>query len=467
MIYFLKKIVKNHNFLSLAGNLSASVMNLISFMILIRILNLGDYGRWVLFTTPASMIDLLRLGLTREATVRFMSSIEEKDKKYFIGSSWFVGILTILAISIILWIIVLLFPTGIKAYSYDIFFYYYPLFALSTLPWNYATTILQAKLDFRNIFWIRFFNIGSFLVSIFVVYIIEGKKIVVIDILWVYLLTNVITSLFCIYKGWSGIKFIRYISKVRVNEILAYGKFSMLGHVASSMLKSADSYILSFSVFCGPIGIALYAIPMKFFELLEIPLRSFVSTAFPKLSKASIEKDYKEFKKIFYSYTGSITVLFIIVAFFSILLNKYFILILGGSKFVSHLQGLSWVMIAFIIYGIMLPIDRFTGVALQSLNKPKKNFYKILVMVTANIIGDILAVFYIPSLFPNIQVEYVLLFVAIASIIFTVIGLVVGFNFLKKEVDVNYKMIFKTGFYFYKSNSILLYNKILAKSHKQ
>ncbi len=466
MKYFLKIFVKNNNFLSLAANLSTSVMNLISFMILVRILSLGDYGKWVLFTTPASMIDMLRLGLTREATVRFMSGIDEKSKKYFLGSSWFVGLITIAVISIILWIIVLIFPTSIKAYSYEVFFYYYPLFAIANLPWNYAASILQSQMDFEKIFWIKFFNIGSFLLSILVVYLIEGQNLVVLDILFVYILTNILTSLFCIYKKWTGIKFIKYISKKDINDILTYGKYSMLSKIGSSLLKSADSFIISFSVFCGPVGVALYAIPMKFIELLEIPLRSFVSTAFPKLSRACINQNYEEFKKIFYTYTGSITVLFLFVSVISIILNKFFILLLGGKQFSAHIDGLSLVMIAFILYGIMLPIDRFTGVALDSLNKPKKNFYKIIYMAAANIIGDFIAVFGMHALFPDLQVEYLLLFVAIASIIFTIIGLIIGFNFLKKEVDVSYRQILISGVYFYKENGLILYNKFKGKLSK-
>ena len=157
------------------------------------------------------------------------------------------------------------------------------------------------------------------------------------------------------------------------------------------------------------------------------------------------------------------SIFFIIISIVSVILNKYFVLILGGKQFISHLDGLSWVMIAYIIYGVMLPIDRFTGVALQSLNKPKKNFYKIIVMAIANIIGDVIAVFGMHALFPKMQVEYILLFVAIASIIFTIIGLIIGFNFLKKEVDVNYKTIFVTGYNSYVNNSIIFFNKVKTK----
>jgi O-antigen/teichoic acid export membrane protein len=57
----------------------------------------------------------------------------------------------------------------------------------------------------------------------------------------------------------------------------------------------------------------LYSIPLKLTELQQIPLRSFVATAFPKMSKASLHNQIDEVKAysipiqgvIFYRYKYS------------------------------------------------------------------------------------------------------------------------------------------------------------------
>lgn len=460
----IKKIYSNHNFLSLVANFSTSLMGLLSFVILTRTLSIDDFGIWVMFTTPMSLIDMLRFGLTREATVRYMSSINEEEKKKLIGSSWIVGLITIFVISIILYISFFIFSEPIEKYGYSMFFLWYPVFAISNLPWNYAWSNLQAELDFKNILWIRFYNMLVFLISILLMYYIKRDNMTVYDVLAVYIVANILTSVFCILKKWTGILYIFKFSKPHVINILNYGKYSMASKIGSSLLKSADSFIISFSAYCGPTGVAMYAIPLKFVEILEIPLRSFVSTAFPKLSKASIDNNLVEFKKIFYTYAGSTSVLLIFVALITFAFNKYLILILGGNQYMEHIKELSYIMIAFIIYGLMLPIDRFTGVALDSLNKPQKNFYKIIYMAVANIIGDIIAIFVMHYFFPELSIGTLLLFVAIASIIFTIIGLIVGFNFLKREIPVNYKDIYITGFKFYYDNIKFYYNTIRKKA---
>jgi hypothetical protein len=122
----------------------------------------------------------------------------------------------------------------------------------------------------------------------------------------------------------------------------------------------------------------------------------------------------------------------------------------------ESLTALSYIMVLFIIYGALLPLDRFTGVALDSLNKPQRNFQKVLYMTTANIIGDIIAVFGLHYLFPTMPVTTLLFFVALASIVFSLIGILVGYRFLRQEIDISFWQIFRKGYSFYKENAIRL-----------
>jgi hypothetical protein len=87
-----------------------------------------------------------------------------------------------------------------------------------------------------------------------------------------------------------------------------------------------------------------------------------------------------------------------------------------------------------------------TGIGLDSINKPNINAIKVFVMVTANIIGDFIAIFVFKSL----------MLVAVASIVFTLIGIWMGMYFLNKELTLSYKEIFSSGIRFYTT----LFNKI-------
>lgn len=459
---YLRKILNDLNFLSLAANFSTAVMGLLSFMILIRMLSVPEFGKWVLFTAPASLVDMFRFGLTRDALVRFLTTPDKNKQKGLLGSGWMIGFFLLVIITIILWIVLIAITGKIVASGYDLFFYWYPLLALANLPWNYAWSILQAKLEFKKIFWIRFFNLCSFILIIFLSYL--TKKIHVIDVVYIYILTNLATSLFCIFKKWTGLQYLKYHNKICTNELLSFGRYSVFTRIGSSLLKGADSFIISFSAFCGPVGVALYAIPLKFIELIEIPLVSFSTTAFPKLSKASIENNIPEFKRIFYSYTGAIIYLFIGIAVVSFFLRDYFIIFLGGSHYLTSLSALSIIIIPFIVYSVLLPLDRFTGISLDALNKPEKNLIKLIFMASFNIIGDIMVIFGFHSFFPSMPVTTLLFFVAVVSCLFALLGIIIGYYYLYKEVKISFFTIFSEGMVFYQN----IYSKFLANyKHKK
>ena len=70
---------------------------------------------------------------------------------------------------------------------------------------------------------------------------------------------------------------------------MGFGKYAMGTLVGSSLLKSADTFIIGMSAVLGPTAIAIYAIPLKLTDLLGIPLRGFTMTAYPKMAKLFLE----------------------------------------------------------------------------------------------------------------------------------------------------------------------------------
>ncbi|HZL12494.1 MAG TPA: oligosaccharide flippase family protein [Prolixibacteraceae bacterium] len=437
MLQLIKKIVKENNFLSLVGNLSFSVFGLLGFIILTRSLSKSDFGDFVLYTAIGTTVDLFRFGLTRTAITRYISGSDEQGKRQFLGSSFFIGLIMVIICFVIITPVNLFFSDSISNQGFALFFKWYPLMALVSLPWNNAVSFLQAEQKFQKILSITTFNVGSFLAFLvlnFFFFHLGIEKIIMAQIG-----SNILSSAVSIYRKWDGLSDIFRTTRETTLKIFHYGKYSMGTSLGSSLLKSADTFIIGLSPILGSTGIALYAIPLKFTEFFEIPLRSFVATAFPKMSKASMLNDIAEFKKIFYTYSGAITILFIPFLILAFVFAAQFIWILGGSEYKDSADLIGNVFRIFCIYGIILPIDRLTGVALDSINKPKSNLYKVLVMLTANVIGDLIAVFIFKSIF----------FVALATVVFTLIGMYLGYYFLNKEMKLEFPEVIRHGWQFY------------------
>jgi O-antigen/teichoic acid export membrane protein len=258
-------------------------------------------------------------------------------------------------------------------------------------------------------------------------------------LIWALLVINLITTLFCISKGWDGLLSIRKANKSTNATLLNFGKYSTFTLIGTNLLRNADLLIISISPM-GSAAVALYSIPLKLTELQQIPLRSFAATAFPKMSKASLKGNITEVQNLFYSYSGALTYLFVLMSIITFVFAKEFVIIISGFQYLnSDAFDIVTLVRLFSVYGLLLPIDRMTGIGLDSMNKPHINALKVVIMLAINVIGDLVAVF----IFKSLEV------VVISTILFTSAGIFVGAYCINKEFKFSTIEIFKSGNRFY------------------
>jgi O-antigen/teichoic acid export membrane protein len=443
----LKKIVEEDNFLSLTGNVVIAVLGIGGFALLARSLSLDVFGEWVLFVTGGSFVEMFRFGITNTGLIRFLSGADEASRDKLIGSNALIGLGSTVLIAIVLAFCYSFFNEAISNSGYNLFFKWYPVLAFLNLPWNNALVVLQADRKYGKILAVKAIKSGLFFMVILAHFFF--LEMTLTQLVIALLIINAITSVVTIILGWDGTK---YITKARseTNKILLnFGKYTTFTMIGTNLLRSADTVIISLSPM-GSAAVALYSIPLKLTELQQIPLRSFVATAFPKMSKASVQGNIKEVKDLFYTYAGALTYLFVIMSICTFVFADFLVLILSGDQYlkVDLVTGFNVVDIVrvFSIYGLLLPIDRMTGIGLDSINKPNINAIKVFIMVLANVIGDFIAIFVFKSL----------MLVAVASIVFTLIGIWMGMYFLNKELTLSYREIFTSGINFYKT----FFNKV-------
>lgn len=440
MSKLLNKIIREDNFLSLSGNLIIAVFGFGGFALLARTLTPDEFGQWVLLISGGTLIQMLRSGLTSNGLIRFLSGANEHEKNNLIGANVVVSFLVTTIMALILVAIYFSNRLLIDTSAYGIFFKWYPLVALVSLPFTNALVVLQAERQYGKMLIIRFLSTVFFFVFLVVNYFVLDYSIDFIVI--AYIVFRALTSLFSIWKSWDGLNQVMKADKKSIKVLLNFGKYSTFTLIGSNLLRNADVFIISLSPF-GSAAVALFSIPLKLTEIQQIPLRSFVATAYPKMSKASMEGRVKDLKDLFNSYSGALTYFFFFVSVITFLFAKQFVILVSGYQYLDvDFHGIDIVLIVqiFSIYGLLLPIDRMTGVGLDSINKPSINAFKVMIMLAANIAGDLVAIY----VFESIEL------VAVATLVFTTIGILLGMYYLNKSFRISFKSIFVAGVLFYK-----------------
>jgi O-antigen/teichoic acid export membrane protein len=449
MLQALKNMTREANFLSLTGNIAISFFGFAGFALLAREFPMDVFGEWVLFISSAAFVDMFRFGIVTTAIVRYLSGAGKDDGPRLIGSFIFIIITVTVGIAAILWGCHFAFTDAIQRSGYGLFFTWYPFIAFINIPMYTAMTIMQAELRFDRIL------IVNSLYSIMFFSVILSNTLFfdmsLTQLVWAQFLVYFVVSVLCIILGWDGLKHLFRATR-RTNKVLIdFGKYTTFTLIGTNLLRSADTLIISLSPM-GTAAVALYAIPMKIMEIQQIPLRSFAATAFPKMSKQSIMGNINKVKDLFYTYSGAMTYLFAFISLFTFVFADLIVLILGGRQYLgtdpATGANAATIVRIFSIYGLLLPFERMTGIGLDSVNRPDLNFIKVLFMVITNVIGDLIAVFVFKSLAA----------VAIASVIFTMFGVWMGYYFLDRQVTLQQSKVFTLGFDFYK----VMYCKVRA-----
>ena len=426
---------KRNTFLALTGNLLYSVLGFVGIALLARSLELSEYGNWVIYLTAGSLLEMMRLGFMHTALVRFSSGASEETQKQYIASAWIIGFIFTLILALLIFAgYLIVFFLQVKT-SYVYFLKYYPLLSLLSLPLSISSSILQFKMLFGKMVFLRLISMSLNLLVFFAAFLL---KFHIETLVLLHLISALFASVFAFLKKWSGLEWVRFYSKEKIKELSHFGKYSLGTLIGTNLLKSADTFILGFCL--GADSAALYSIPLKLTETFEILLRSIVSVALPKMSGYSVKKQYAEVQRVFQDYSGMLTFIYIPVMLICFIFAEFLLHLLGGPEYV-HMAG---VFRVFCLYGLLLPIDRFTGVTLDCLNLPALNFTKVLAMALFNIGFDFLALHFSTDL----------KWVAFGTVLTTGLGIILGLKFLNTSFPTNLYHILKSGFSFIRKNKI-------------
>jgi O-antigen/teichoic acid export membrane protein len=108
--------------------------------------------------------------------------------------------------------------------------------------------------------------------------------------------------------------------------------------------------------------------------------------AFPRLSRDAVTNLKESVKSILRSYALPLSLLVVPVAIVAFVFADNVVTMLGGNSY----GDASLIVQIFAISLFFLPFDRFTGVILDSINRPDLNFYKVMTMLAVNVAGDLL-----------------------------------------------------------------------------
>lgn len=383
---------RNKHFLALAGNVIIALFSIITMSVLYRALNKSDIGSWFFFLGIYGFTDAIRNGFLSTAIIKFYAGTDESTSKKVLGSGWFLAaVLTgiILALNMIAWY----FSNQFSNPQMTLVIHWVGLTFISSMPYVFTCWILIADEAYIDILFIRLIN--SVLMISTIVCMTLIKTISLENLLIINFVTNVITSFYCIIRKKTYISTLFLGKKENMIEMIHFGKYSLATNLTSNLLSTSSTFMITF--FLGPAALAIYNLPQRLMEVVELPLRSFVGTGMSSMAIHLNNDKKEEAAFIFKKFAGMLTFAFIPIILGGILFADLAIQILGGSKYMG--TEAATIFRIFIAFSIFYPIDRFNGITLDLIHQPKLNFQKVILMVIITIICGCLGLYFMKNLY--------------------------------------------------------------------
>lgn len=425
----IKKLLQSNAFASLAGNGAGALLGISTLAIQARTLSKEDFGTWVVFVTTFSLFDVIRSGFILNPVIRNMAAAQTADEKNRVaGAAWqLCSLFTIITVAIFT-LPGLVFYNWFQGYDLGFFVNWFWLLALITMPHNLATWFLNANAHFKKVQWVRISNQALFL-GLNIANIKWGYGISFI--FWSFVISQLATTLLTLVLGWSKLNTFSKGTKTERGALYSFGKYSMFTLLFANLLRSSDTYILG--IFLGPVAVGIYNIPQRLLQVFEMPISAISITRLPVLAGLHTNGKYDELSHEFHRSTGMLWLGIMPIAVLCFVFAEPLVVLLGGEGFREAANVLRF----FAIYAAFLPLERYSGIGLDVVNKPSLNLIKVIIMFAVNVVGDVAVI----KWFPQSPVAAV----AAVSVITFGSGVLVGYWFLGKHIKFTFAGILRSG----------------------
>lgn len=417
----IQRLWQNPRLWLLGGQVASAGIGFVSLGLLARQLPQSDFGAWVLFLTNLGLVEMIRAGSVYQGLVTFVAGAQHStERQAFVRVGWIQTTGLTLLLSGILHGAYWIWPDPINAWHFTLFFQNAALVLIVTLPIQVATWVAHAYERYLPL-WILSFTatLGLFVAILWDTHL-------TLERLYYYFM-GIRVALAVVALGWfPPWKDWKQVSKAAFQtawgKMMGYSRFTLLSTLGSNILKSADVWLIN--AFLGPASVALYNIPMKLLEVVEIPLRSWSMTSFPKFSTFFSQNNWAGIRYTFWKEWAVLTGGMVLGGLLAAGGAQWIIPLYAGPGFEASIPILQ----VFSVYLLLLPLDRYLGILLDSVGKPHINTIKVFVMATLNVVGDWWVLSHQGSL----------TWVAAVTLFHTSVGIALGLYHLRHQLGTPY-----------------------------
>ena len=343
------------------------IFNLGSVIILWRVLDKKACSVWVVYMTITAFIEVGRTGLLQNGLMTFLNQTPQSEHSKINKASLFLNLsLSVIVVSL------LLLTSGLIGVFYEsselttlLSIYALTTFAMSALyQFNF---IQQANMDFKGLFWSSFVRNGTLFFYVLYLFITKGTYSLT-NLAWVQFLAAIPAAIvaYGFAKKYFSLKAV--LDWEWVKKLLSYGKYTFGTNLSTMAYKNVDKMMLGKLLLDT---LSTYDLSIKINNLAEVPTTTLAAILFPQSARRTNTEGAAGAKYLYEKSVGVLMALIVPVVVFILLFADIIVWIIGSEKYASSAP----ILRLTIFYGIFMAFAMQFGTILDSVGRPRLNFY--------------------------------------------------------------------------------------------
>jgi lipopolysaccharide exporter len=381
----LKKVFSSYwirsAFYSILQRFSITLFGLINFIVLIRSLTKPQMGAWALFLVVISIFETTKIGLLKNAHIRFVSSSNDIQEKSAIASA---SLLINSALTIIFILLIVFFADWLSnqlhtGMDLSIMLKWFIPGLISMVFFSHLEAIQQSHLDFKGVF------AGYFVRQIVFFLGIAGSLLLHFP----FSLRDVVLYLsFGYFAGTLTLYFYsrKYLSfrfnpsVYWIKQIFGYGKYIFASGAISNIFSNLDQ--LMTGRYMTSTVVAYYTTASRVNVILDIPSYAAADILFPKSARALVEEGAEKVRYLFERMVGILLSFSIPIAVFIIIFPRFIIYLIAGHQY----EHAAPILQLYMITGLIRPMQNQSANLLNSIGKQAICFWMNTIALAANLL---------------------------------------------------------------------------------
>lgn len=362
---------------SLLQNISTLLLGFGGFYLLVRLVDKSDFGAWSLFVTVAAICEVARVGFIKFGFIKFWNSEEPSERANIFTASLTLNVLFASVVAVGMLVLGGTLADSWNTPQLQRLFYIYAITNFVLVPFFQFEFLQQALLDFRGIFFSYFVRNGFLFFTIAFAHF-HAYSLTLERLAWAHLIGGALGSVVAYFLSRDRVLFALSLPWTWVKKIFHYGKY-VVGTSLSSMLYSAvDQFMLGSMV--STASVAIYNATGRITNLINVPSVTLTSVLFPRSAQVMASEGKDAVRVLYEKSVGAVVgVVFPAILFVSIF-PTWIITVIAGETYLDSVP----ILRVTILISLFMPFAYQFGTILDSIGKPRVNFYTTAISFVVN-----------------------------------------------------------------------------------